>query len=669
MNNLQILLRQLRINRMFIMLVVLIISAVWIFQGLSVSTHADLAVGVGVYKVHTPPSPYWSNWGWDKIKINDFSLTGVLSDKSTIVLFFYASSWLFISAFISRKTANYSNTIFNVFEKAIIPFSGLIVVYLAISAVNRLLSLFLPAQTSAIASILFLLLAVIIAISTGVKSQQKSKKELPIQIITLSLTAIITIQFGFAFITGDRTISELHNITLSSLYSPEHIKYFPLFSYHYDELSFLFPVFYWVKNPAQHNTLLIAVWVMQFMVKLGAFSLTYFCIRSFGCSRFYSLVLVMLVFFGALSFNPMERVKLFDSSNPIYFTLHPGRVISSLSVFWAIAAMRCIKLINTNIKLSSFSIFLLTLVSIGATTTTFNVSLICMAIIVCWFFLDVTNSEFAERTTLYAISGISLALFPFIYLDFNSYSINGWLYACFIISIFATYFICLRYNNATITRKIQTQLWMIIVIALLGTITGFTFGNMGVSFLAKFIPGLTSHGLISPQAEMLVSGNRIINGGAFGSNIWPIGHQFNFANFSARYGLPVVLAAIAAIIVKNSSNQDQATGTRSLLLSVLTFIVGLFIMDYVKINNDFHGLSWDYARQFAVRTRMVEAGFYAIILVSLSIIGCNFKRRYQYIAVCLISTYTILPNARYDDNVLIQAWVNAKYFFSLIAAL
>ncbi|MFS9433259.1 hypothetical protein QNN86_02820 [Citrobacter sp. C348] len=668
MNDLKVPLNKFIINKKYIMLMVIIISSIWVFQGISISTHADVA-GLGVYKVHTPPSPYWSDWGWDKIKIHDFSLSGVISNKSTFILLLYISFLLFISSFISKKAASYSNADFTSFERAIIPFSGFIVIYLTTSAINRLISLFLPAHTAAIASLLFLAVAVIIAISVRVKGHGNSKVELPVQVIVLSLSAMLTIQFGFAFITGDRTITELHNITLSSIYGPEHIKYFPLLSYHYDELSFLFPVFYWTKNPAQHNTLLISVWVMQFMVKLSAFSLTYFCIRSFRCSRFYSLILVILIFFGALSFNPMERVKLFDSSNPIYFTLHPGRVISSLSVFWVISALRWVKLKKTNIKFNPLSTGALALLSIGATTTTFNVSLICVSIILCWAFAEVVNSEFAEKVTIYVASCASLAALPLIYFDFSSYSINGWLYAGLIISTIATYFLCLRHDNKIFTRDNQHQLWKLIIIISLGTLIGFTFGNMGVSFIAKFIPELSSHGLIYPQAEMLVSGEKLISSGAFGSNVWPIGHQFNFANFSARYGVPVVLSAIATLIVTTYSNQEQNTATRSLLLSILTFIVGLFIMDYVKINNDFPGISWDYARQFAVRTRMVEAGFYATILVSLSIIGCDLNRRYKYIAVCLILVYTILPNARYDDNVMIQAWVNAKYFLSLIADL
>lgn len=666
MNDLQISLRKFRTNKTYITLIVLIISAVWILQGISISPQVVIA---GVYNVHTPPSPYWIDWGWDKIKINNFSLSGVSSDKSTLILFFYSSSLIYISAFISKKAATLSSAKFNVFERAIIPFSGLAVVYLAISAVNRLLSLFLPAQTSAIASLFLLAVAVIIAISTRVKCQQKSKIELPVQILAFSLAAVITIQFGFAFVTGDRTISELHNITLSNSYSPEHIKYFPLFSYHYDELSFLLPVFYWVKNPAQHNTLLVSVWVMQFMVKLGAFSLTYFCIRSFGPSRFYSLMLVMLVFFGALSFNPMERVKLFDSSNPIYFTLHPGRVISSLSVFWVISAMRWVKLKKTSNHINPFITFSLMLVTIGATTTTFNVSTICITVIFCWILLEAVNSEFAEKNATYAASGAALVIFPFIYLDFRLYSNNGWLYASVIISIIITYLISLRYDSTMPTRVLKTPLWMTFLLLLLCTVIGFIFGNVGLSFIAEFIPALTSHGLILPQSEMIISGKDIIHGGAYGSNKWPIGHQLNFANFSARYGFPVVLAALSALIIKRESHQNQATDIRSLLICILTFVVGLFIMDYVKINNDFPGLSWDYARQFAVRTRMVEAGFYATILVSLSIMGCSLKRRYKNIAAYLISIYTILPNAGYDDNVIIQAWVNAKYAFSLIAGL
>ena len=378
-------------------------------------------------------------------------------------------------------------------------------------------------------------------------------------------------------------------------------------------------------------------------------------------------MLVMLVFFGALSFNPMERVRLFDSSNPIYFTLHPGRVISSLSAFWIISAMRWVKSRRTSFKFNSLNAIVLALVSIGATTTTFNVSLICLSIILCWAFMDITNSERSEKITLNIASGLSLSALPFIYFNFNSYSMNGLVYAGLITSILAMYFFCLAYDKKTVIRETQSELWKIVLVALLGTMIGFAFGNIGLSFIAKFIPALSFHGLIYPQAEMIVSGEKLINGGAFGSNVWPIGHQFNFANFSARYGFPVILSAISSIIVTNSSNQES--GARSLLISVLIFTVGLFVMDYVKINNDFIGLSWDYARQFAVRTRMVEAGFYATILVSLSLIGCNLNGRYKHIVLFLIAAYFILPNAAYDDNVMIQAWVNAKYFFSLITCL
>lgn len=88
-------------------------------------------------------------------------------------------------------------------------------------------------------------------------------------------------------------------------------------------------------------------------------------------------------------------------------------------------------------------------------------------------------------------------------------------------------------------------------------------------------------------------------------------------------------------------------------------------MDYVKINNNYSSLSWDYSRQFAVRTRLVEAGFYAAIISSLSIIGSNNKNKKYHLITFIIAAYILLPNINKDYNVLNQFWVNLQYMSTL----
>lgn len=664
MKNISLLFKNLNLFTVIIYLSISAIAISWFCFGLSVYNHNGILLTKDIYKVHTPVTPYWIDWGWDKIDITKFSFSGLPRDYSSPLLALYFALLTFISSALSNKTANKYKSKLNVFEKAILPFTGFVFIYLSMSAINRLLSLFLTTKTASIISLCFIIFIYVISLIKKDRDFKQSKLITAIQFGIILFSAVLLIQFGFAFITGDRTISEIHNIMLSSIYSPDNIKYLPVFAYHYDELSFLLPIYYTFKEPPQPNTILVGVWLMQLMVKVSAFSVTYFSIRSFGVSRTYSTLLVALVFFGALSFDPTQRIQLFDSSNPIYFTLHPGRVISSLSAFWVIALMRWIK-INKAFRFNNLNATLvIVLTALGLTTTTFNVTLIIISIISVWVILEFFNNSAAERLSCYFTVGIAFVAIPVIYWNFKTYTGCGVLFLTLLSLIPLLYVFCAIRSRGNVTINEVEKYHKLLVIFVACSIAGFSFGNLGVSLISNIFPGIYSHGVISPQAEMMTYGSGLINGGNFAGDFWPIGHQYDIANFSARYGMPIVLTVLTLIIIKNTAHNNIEI--RVLLISILVFIFGLFIMDYVKINNNYSSLSWDYSRQFAVRTRLVEAGFYAAIISSLSIIGSNIKNKKYHLITFVIAAYVLLPNINNDYNILNQFWVNLQYISTLL---
>lgn len=72
-------------------------------------------------------------------------------------------------------------------------------------------------------------------------------------------------------------------------------------------------------------------------------------------------------------------------------------------------------------------------------------------------------------------------------------------------------------------------------------------------------------------------------------------------------------------------------------------------------------MSWEYAQQFALRTRMVEGGFHATIAFALMGILSVRDKRIRTIALAVVLVYALTPVLLPHTNLLVQLVANAKY--------
>lgn len=640
----------------------ILLALIWALAGLSHDTIPDS----NKYSFHAPPSPYWAEWGWDRLKVgSSFAIHGwdirILSALPAYIL------CLLVIAM--HLNVSFRGTVArNTLDEALGLLAAFIPIYLAVCATNRLLSLFLPAKIAAAAALGTTIIIASLCMRSLARSQIPKRGTIALAAALIGLSLGLLLQYGFAFITGDRTLTELHRVLIDTPFSPGSAEYFPLFAYHYDELAFLFPILYLGGAFSDPNVLLIPVWVMSALVKISAFSLTVISVRSFKVGRWSAIALVCLIFYGALNFDPFSRVYLFDSANPVFFVLHPGRVISSLALFWTMALAFSPTMWKCHNK--KFLVVISFFVAMGTTALTINVALTLVVLIVALLILNKIGDQVAERRAISGAVLLAAVGLPGIYYSFDTYSTGGgYAYLCGLSAIVAIYaIVAIARKQGTSTHELGWLPIPVIGSIAAGIAIGFLIGNLPLAWLASKVINLQAHGLLLTQSEMTSSGTSLFQAGSLSYHKWPIAHQNSFGAFSARYGSPIVLSLIAIAILWREKAQAARLPTLTLFLGLLAFLSGLFAMDFLLVDTNHADPTWDYARQFALRTRLVEGGFYATILASFSIMLARLKGAAKLVLVVGIVFFTVGPDLSGESNLVRQLIANIAYLSNLLAA-
>ncbi|MBF0595077.1 MAG: hypothetical protein HQL22_08925 [Candidatus Omnitrophica bacterium] len=116
------------------------------------------------------------------------------------------------------------------------------------------------------------------------------------------------------------------------------LKHFPMIAQHYDELI----VHYFLGMPIQGTLTTIVVWWMTLgLIKMSVFVFMWIVLRKIGLSSILAGLGTSFLFFGSSSLCPWRYYMLFDSSNPLFFTVHSGRVAGvALVIFWIVNFLR-----------------------------------------------------------------------------------------------------------------------------------------------------------------------------------------------------------------------------------------------------------------------------------------------------------------------------------------
>ncbi|MBI4860355.1 MAG: hypothetical protein HY815_08845 [Candidatus Riflebacteria bacterium] len=100
--------------------------------------------------------------------------------------------------------------------------------------------------------------------------------------------------------------------------------HFPLLSQHYDELIF----HYFVTLPLEKTfNPILPWWLTLALFKASTWAFLYCAFRKGGSVPSLSWLLSTFLMIGTLSLAPRCYYLLFDASNPIFFVVHPGRIV------------------------------------------------------------------------------------------------------------------------------------------------------------------------------------------------------------------------------------------------------------------------------------------------------------------------------------------------------
>lgn len=645
----------------------------------------------GMYDFRPPPSPYWWTW-FNKLHVDSHYAIRAIDWRISVALPIYLGGLLLIGSrlgrFLGIPAARPA-----LFDKVFGALAGFVPCYLGACGLNRLLSLLAPARTAALLSLGVIAVAGL-AILIQAAHARKRRRSVPgfvrrafdwraaaIVTLLIVLAGVLSVQFGFAFVAGDRTVYELERVVLDPRLGPAAGGRLPLFGYHYDELAFLLPVLYARAAPfPDPSALLVPFWATAALVKLSAFALTAALLRALGMRAAAAVLAAGFVFYGALTFDPTHRYYLFDSANPVFFVLHPGRVISALALFWCLVLATLALRDPARPRLPRPTLLMLALLGLGLSAVTINVALSVGAALLLVLMLESLQRADAERNALsVAIAFCALGL-PAIYLRFEHYASWGALaFLAGMLAIAVAYGVGAwlgngRQGSARLrapTGAAPSRAWLPAALVLGTMALGLTAGNMTARFAADSLPWLRGLELLPPQAELMGTGQRLLQAGNLSSPHWPIAHQNGFGAFSAHFGVPLMLALLAwtAIALRRAEGReerDDAGDVRALLIALCAFLAGLFAMDFLLVDTRHAKADWDYYRQFSVRTRLIEGGYYAVILLSLAAI---WKRAGLRARQCMVVAMVILiagPELSRESRIFKQARVNAAFIVKVV---
>lgn len=629
----------------------------WIWHGAGVPVHV---YDTYMYAVTQPPHANWLEGDWRAVWWRRSALEIDYSPGRLVLFALYLGAAFYLGARLARTLAQPWLPSLRSAERALLAFAGFLPVYLMLCGFNRIVSLAMPAKAAALLSLSLTLAAALAIALRGARRRDRDKAAWLAGAALLGVAAVLSVQYGFTFVTGDATIRELHAAVLAGPYRLGARAHFPLVAYHYDELAFLLPALYSRTGLPDPVELLAGIWGMQTLAKCSALALTYFSARVFKTPRAGAAAIAALLFFGAHTFDPTARAYLFDSANPAFYVMHPGRLVSGLYVVWTLAALAALERRPGGWALDPrIGVPATLLLGVGLSTVTLNVPLGVVALITFGIVLRHLRGRDSLPLSFFAAVGVCALVLPLTYRSFASYgSWGGPLLAGAIVLVAAACAgeLAMRRGAAPPARSWHRWAGLLMI----GVVLGLCVGNFPVLLTGARIPLLAQHGVLLPQSAFLGTGAEWLGAGIFPLDRWPVGHQYDFANFAKRYGVPFVLAMVLAALALGSRLRESRVADGA-FVGMAFLVTGLFCMDFIRIHTDFSAMSWDYAQQFALRTRLVEGGFYAVMAFALMGILSARHRVVRGVALAVVLVYALTPVLHPKTSLLSQFVANAKY--------
>lgn len=159
-------------------------------------------------------------------------------------------------------------------------------------------------------------------------------------LIAVSVALIFEVEFDQFHVAGEAILFFIRDVFLSPSHGIGTPGHWPLFSQHYDEAAFIYPVVYGLMTPGsdQSATLIVLYWISLAMGRLGAIVLAFAALRSLGIDKLSAFIVLAFFTAGSLSLNPLSSHILFDSLSPLGYALHVSRIVVPLMPMLMVSA-------------------------------------------------------------------------------------------------------------------------------------------------------------------------------------------------------------------------------------------------------------------------------------------------------------------------------------------
>ena len=539
--------------------------------------------------------------------------------------------------------------------------------YFITVAVNRLVTLALV--NSYAQAVLAALYAGVFLWGAAAVIRRAEKRHLAGAALVVLLYAVFLVdgvQKGGSHIVGDGGAFFLDLICNGYIF--DGLRNFPMFSQHYDEIMFLYPLYPVLKNPAMN--IYLPFLLLYAFGKAAAFLTAALILRRLSRSQGFGALLAVYGFFGGLFLIPASSFLVIESGVPIGYVLHISRVFGILIPLLFLVAISPRPLFGPPRARWYSGLFLVALGLAGSSVSNFY------AVLVVSFSYLLLRTKVSPHPVFNngALSGKLLtaavlltAALPFL--------IAGTLPFIRVAGGYALFLCILAFAGVALTAPAgeppdEAQLRFIgrasLVLAA-GYVAGMAFlGNLFVPLtmgrLGNF--GMLSRGVPNPLAGPLLS--------LLGPNVFcdrfPVDHCATARSYMERFGLfYLALFSGAALVGKKlvSSRRGLGTGDFRIIMTVIFAFTGIFLYEYTNgllDHGDLYWLIW-------FKTRLIEPWFYMGLLIPLAYAYSVSGRTQRKLLAALVAGTMAIDFIYNYSGALPQFLVNLKtagrlvYFF------
>lgn len=392
----------------------------------------------------------------------------------------------------------------------------------------------------------------------------------------------------------------------------------PIYKKQYDEILYLYPIYINLcKNNA--SLILLYTWLFYSFFRTALLYSFYFIFKETGLNKLHSILLSFFILAGIHTIT-INYHTLFDSFNPIFLSLHTGRMLSdSILLFLYFLTLNYTPKIKYK-YLVPFGILL----GLGISSFCITVGITVIFFFLFNFLYSTINEKLFIRELLKKSTFIAFSSLVLLFMTYYNGITNEKSICLFILILLLSLFYCINYIKCFKVEKLKkiiSNKFVFSLIILVFILIGFL--TLGGPFTIEFLNSKNYTLHFIPVNTYSFGVNKNISDNLF------FEHFKSFSYFVKNFYFPIFLQCITLLLIatkkgyKNLLRNPKCNYT--IYLSFLTFIYllsCLFFYDFWNGNNgDEDLLQW-------FKSRTLEPPFYALIIFNIYNLFIIFKNTF-----------------------------------------